>query len=302
VDLAGAALAAAGLGGVVYALIEGGAHGGRGALLAALLGTAALAAFLATEARRRDPMLPLSLFRVRAFSAVNALTLAVYFALSGATFLAVLELQLGLGWTPLSAGAALLPVTLLVLGLSPVAARLSSRAGAWPFLSAGPVACAAGLVLLAGIHPGASYVRDVFPGVAVLGVGLGLTVAPLTTTALEAAPPERAGVASAVNNAVARLAGLLAVAALPAAAGISAADLAHGALGPGYRSAMLLAAGLAAAGGALSALTLRPARRRSGGRHRAGVATPATRGRARADRIPPRPRGRARPPGRPPRG
>ena len=85
-------------------------------------------------------MLPLSLFRVREFSAVNALTLAVYFALSGAAFLAVLQLQIGLGWTPLAAGAALLPVTLLILGLSPVAARLSTRIGAWPLLTAGPLA------------------------------------------------------------------------------------------------------------------------------------------------------------------
>jgi hypothetical protein len=257
-DLAGAALAASGLGGIVLALIEGGARGGTLPWLAGGAGATALGAFLAVEARRRYPMLPLGLFSVRAFSAVNAVTLAVYFALGGATFLVVLQLQIGLGWTPLAAGGALVPITVLILVLSPPASRLAARAGAWRFLLAGPLVCAAGLLLLSRLAPGADFLRDVLPGVAALGIGLGLTVAPLTTTVLGAIPPERAGIASAVNNAVARLAGLLAVAGLPVMGGISAGELAAGTLGAGYRRAMILAALLAAVGGAISAATLRP--------------------------------------------
>jgi EmrB/QacA subfamily drug resistance transporter len=258
VDLAGAALAVSGLGLIVLALIEGGSRGGGLPWLAGGAGAIALAGFLAVEARRRDPMLPLGLFSVRAFSAVNAVTLAVYFALGGAVFLAVLQLQIGLGWSPLAAGGALVPMTVLILLLSPASSRLAARTGAWRFLAAGPVVCAAGLLLLARVAPGAEFLRDVLPGAAALGIGLGLTVAPLTTTVLEASPPERAGIASAVNNAVARLAGLLAVAVLPVAGGISPGDLAAGSLGEGYRRAMFLAALLAAAGGAISAATLRP--------------------------------------------
>jgi len=294
VDLAGAALAAAGLGGVVFALIEARARNGPAPLLAAAAGTGALAAFLALESRRRDPMLPLSLFRERAFSAVNAITLVVYFALGGASFLAVLQLQVELGWSPLAAGGALLPLTLLLLVLSPLAGRLAGRTGAWPLLTAGPLVCAAGLALLAGVGPGAGYARDVLPGVVALGVGLGLTVAPLTTTVLEAAPPERAGIASAVNNAVARLAALLAVAVLPLAGGLAGSGLPEGALGAGYRRAMMLAALLASVGGLVALATLRPTAAR-GASAPGGAPAEARRARSPA-------RGRRTPPGRPARG
>jgi EmrB/QacA subfamily drug resistance transporter len=303
IDVAGAALATAGLGGLTFALIEGGARGGRGAAATAVAGAAALAAFLAVEARRRDPMLPLSLFGVRAFSVVNALTLAVYFALSGAMFLTVLQLQLGLGWSPLAAGAALLPVTFLLLVLSPVAARAAAAGRTRAFLAGGPIACGAGLALLARIAPGAAYLPRVLPGVLVLGLGLAATVAPLTTAALEAAPPERAGVASAVNNAVARLAGLLAVAALPLAGGISPADVARGGLGPGYRTALGIAACIAAAGGVLAGLMLRgPGPRRRAPRAGAPAGARARRPPARRARTHPRRRGRGAPPGSRPRG
>ena len=302
VDVLGAALAAAGLGGIVVALIEGGAHGGTVVWIAGGAGVAALAAFLLVEARRTDPMLPLSLFGARTFSAVNAVTLAVYFALGGALFLAVLQLQVGAGWSPLAAGAALTPVTLLVLVLSPPAGRLCARSGPRRLLVAGPLVCAVGLALLGRVGAGAGYARDVLPGVAALGVGLGLTVAPLTTAVLVAAPAERAGIASAVNNAVARLAGLLAVAALPLAGGISAAQLAQGTLGAGYRRAMLLAAAVAALGGAVAAATLgatdAPRRRALGAPAGAPPAPrPAPRG-----RTPPPPRAPAPPPGSHPRG
>ncbi len=275
---------------------------GRGGVLAGGAGVAALAALLAVEARRRDPMLPLSLFAARTFSAVNGVTLAVYFALGGAAFLAVLQLQVGLGWSPLAAGAALTPLTLLVLAISPVAARLCVRAGPRPLLVGGPLVCAAGLALLARVDAGARYAADVLPGVAALGIGLGLTVAPLTTAVLEAAPPERAGIASAVNNAVARLAGLLAVAALPLAGGISAAHLAQGTLGPGYRRAMLLATAVAALGGVVAAATLAPtpaARPRARGAPAGGRPAPLP---APRDRTPPPPRAPGAPPGSLPRG
>jgi EmrB/QacA subfamily drug resistance transporter len=298
IDVAGAVLATAGLGGVTFALIEGGARARAVPAVAAASGTAALVAFVLLEARRGDPMLPLTLFRARGFSAVNALTLAVYFALSGAAFLTTLQLQVGVGWSPFAAGAALLPITLLVLLLSPVAARLATPPRAWAFLAGGPLGCAAGLVLLGRVGPGAEYVRDVLPGIAALGAGLGVTVAPLTTVALEAAPPDRAGVASAVNNAAARLAGLLAVAALPAAGGIAPADLGRGDLGPGYRLALGVAAATSAAGGLLAALTLRP----RAPAPRAAAAAPGERAPAPRGRRPPRPRGRGARPGRRPRG
>jgi MFS family permease len=248
-------------------------------------------------------MLPLGLFRSRAFSGANAVTFAVYFALGGATFLLVLQLERGLGWPPVAAGASLVPTTLLTLVLSPFAGRACGRVGARPFLVMGPLVVAIALVLLGRIGPGAEWARDVLPAAAALGLGLGLTVAPLTTAVLEAAPPERAGVASAVNNAVARLAGLLAVAALPAAGAISPADLAGGSFTVGYRRAMEISGALAAAGAlvALFALAGRPSRTPA---HitQAGAAARGVRGRAPPGRRPPGPRGRGRRRGSPPRG
>jgi EmrB/QacA subfamily drug resistance transporter len=304
-DLAGGALAALGLGLVVFALIGAGEAqpGQRATLLpAALAGGACLALFLALEARRAAPMLPLGLFRAPAFAGANSLTLAVYFALGGAMFLTILQLQAGLGWSPVAAGAALMPVTAIMLALSPAAGRLTPRHGP-ALLTAGPVVIALGLLLLGRLAPGARWSADVLPGAAALGLGLALTVAPLTATVLGAAPPAKAGVASAVNNAISRLGGLLAVAVLPVAAGIAPADLAAGRFTDGYRRAMTLAAALAAAGGLVAALTLRPSararRRRPAPPPRAA---PAARARARAGRRAPPPRAPAPPPGSRPRG
>lgn len=262
-DVAGAVLAAAGLGGVVWALVAGASRGAtREVLLALVAGAGALAAFVAVEARRDAPMLPLSLFRARAFSIVNATTLALYFGLNGAFFLVVLQLQVGLGYDPLASGAALLPQIALLTALSPLAGRLAARAGARRFLAAGPLVAAAGLALLGRVAPGASYAGDVLPGVLLLGAGLGATVAPLTSTALDAAPRERAGIASGVNNAVARLGGLLAVAVLPLAGGVPPDAVARGDLGPGYGRALALAAIVTAAGGVIALVGL-PRRRRA---------------------------------------
>lgn len=282
------------MGGLVAAGAPGGAR--APATAAGLAGAVLLGAFLALEARRRHPMLPLGLFRDRRFSALNAATLAIYAALGGALFVVVLQLQLVAGFGPVAAGGALTPITLLVLVLSPVAGRLLPRVGAGALLTVGPLAVAAGLWLLAGVDETAGFAADVLPGVAVMGVGLGLAVAPLTQSVLEAAPATHAGLASAVNNAVARLAGLLAVAVLPLAAGPAPGS----ALGFDYRRALEVAAVLAAAGGVIAAVFLRPARRE--GRPAAPAGGQPVRGRARRGRRRPARRGRAARPGPPPRG
>ena len=172
--MAGAAAATLGLGGCVYALIEAPAHG-PGVAAAAALGAACLAAFLWIEARSANPMLPLELFRSRQFSGANAVTLAVYFALSGATFLLIIHLQSVLGYSPLAAGAALTPATLLLLVLSPPAGKLASRIGYRVPMTVGPLIASAGVALLARVGRGSSYVSVVLPGIAVLGLGLAAT-------------------------------------------------------------------------------------------------------------------------------
>ena len=254
IDVPGAAAATLGLGGCVYALIEAPARG-PGVAAAATLGAACLAAFVWIEARSPQPMLPLDLFRSRQFSGANAVTLAVYFALGGATFLLIIHLQSVLGYSPLAAGAALTPITLLLLVLSPPAGKLASRLGYRAPMTVGPLIAAAGVALLAGLGRGSSYVSGVLPAMAVLGLGLAATVAPLTTAVLAGAETRHAGVAAAVNTAISRLAGLLAVALLPLLAGISAMDA--GSLAAGFPRAMCICAGVCAAGGLCALATLR---------------------------------------------
>ena len=259
VDLVGAALGAVGLAGVTYALIAAGEEGASTqVLLSGVGGVAALAAFLAVERRSSHPMLPLGIFASRQFTAANLVTFAVYAALSGVFFLLVVHLQVVAGFSPLAAGVALLPVTVAMLVLSARAGALAERVGPRLFMAVGPLLCAGGTLLLSRIGAGASYVVDVLPGVVVFGLGLSATVAPLTTTVLAAAPSRHAGLASGVNNAVARTAGLLAVAVLPVVAGISGADYLEPAqFADGFRTAMLLATALLVAGGLLAAATIR---------------------------------------------
>lgn len=248
-DGVGALAASVGLALATYGLIERNAPvGGAGALV--------LAAFLVVEARRADPMLPLSLFRSRQFSGANGTTLAVYAALGGAFFLLVLELQVALGYSALEAGTALLPVTLLMLALSARAGALAERVGPRLPMTLGPIAVAVGLVLWSRIDAGSSYVTGVLPGAIVFGLGLSLTVAPLTATIMAAADSAHLGVASGVNNAVARLAGLLAVAVLPLVVGLDTAGRPAD-LDAGVDRALLVAAALAAAGGAVALTTVR---------------------------------------------
>jgi MFS family permease len=201
-------------------------------------------------------MLPLDIFRSRQFSATNAVTFVVYGAIGGMFFLAAVHLQRSLGYSPVEAGAAMLPVTVIMFVLSSRSGALAQRIGPRVPMTVGPLACAAGLALLARVAPGVHYATTVFPAVVVFALGLAATVAPLTAAVLAAADVEHAGVASGVNNAVARVAGLLAVAVLPAVTGIAhargAAEFTHG-----FRIAMFVAAGLCGAGGALAWLTVR---------------------------------------------
>jgi len=270
-DVAGAATAALGIGGTTFALIEGPARGwGAAALVAGAVGGLALAAFLLLE-RRPGAMLPLSLFRSRAFTAANLTTLAVYAGLNTAIFLLALTLQSALGYTPLAAGAALLPVTLLLLLLSPVTGRLAQRLGARLPMTAGPALIALGFVLFLRVDVGTSYAGATLPGVLVFAVGLAVTVAPLTTAVLAAVDVAQAGIASGVNNAVARLAGLLGVAAVPWASGLVAPGLTMepARLVAGFHRAMAVSAVLALGGAAVAAWGV-PGRATPSGARRAG--------------------------------
>lgn len=234
-DVVGAVLAAAGLAGVVLGLTAGPSGGWSGPDVAVTVaGVVLLVAFLVWEARVPHPMLPPSLFRDRVFSASNAVTFVLYAALSGSLFLVPVQLQRVSGFSPFEAGLALLPLSLLLFLLSARAGRLATRYGPKWFMTAGPVIAGVGLLLLRRVGADASYVADVMPAVAVFGLGMALTVAPLTATVLAAAPESEVGVASAVNNDVARTAGLVAVAVLPGLAGITDAA---------YRDPVALSAG-----------------------------------------------------------
>jgi EmrB/QacA subfamily drug resistance transporter len=253
VDAAGAALAALALGGVTFALIEAGARGWRApaVVVAFVVGLGALAAFFAVEARRAAPML--ALFRRRPFGAANAETLLVYAAVGGALLFLPIQLQLVRGYPPLAAGAALLPTTAVLLLLSSTMGRVAQRIGPRAPMTLGPLVAAIGLLLLARIDRESSYASAVLPGALVLGLGLSATVAPLTATVLAAAPPHQTGLASAVNNAVARTGSLLAVALLPTLVGIR--DAAH--FAAGYPRAMQLAAAGCACGALIALLRVR---------------------------------------------
>ena len=230
-DIAGATLAALALGGITYALIETPETSHKfGPLLVGLGGVISAAAFVLIERHRtRDPgrvapMLPTDVFASREFTSINVITFLVYGAFGGLLFLLVLQLQVVAGFSPLAAGSSLLPVTVLMLGLSARAGTLAQRIGPrWP-MTIGLSLSAIGMALMSRIGLHASYVSDVLPAVTIFGLGLSLTVAPLTATVLASADVRHAGVASGVNNAVARAAGLVAVAALPAAVGLGAAS------------------------------------------------------------------------------
>ncbi|MEV6600236.1 DHA2 family efflux MFS transporter permease subunit [Actinoplanes sp. NPDC051346] len=261
-DVTGVLTGMAGLGGLTYGFTAWPSQGPGSPTVLVSLGVGALgmAWFVIAEHRSPHPMLPLTLFRAKAFTGANLVTFLVYAALGGVFFLVVLNLQVVAGFSPLAAGLALLPVTVLMLLLSARAGALGRRIGPRIPMTVGPLICAAALVWLSRIGPGASYPTEVLPPVIVFGLGLSLLVAPLTATALGALDDAHAGIASGVNNAVARAAGLLAVAVLPLAAGIGTGDLTDpAALAPTYRAAMLICAALMVAGSVL-AMILVPGR------------------------------------------
>ncbi len=257
-DLAGAALGAIGLGALTFGLTAAGEDGSIAAVATTATGAGVLGAFVVVQRRSRNALVPTQLFRDEQFVAANVVTMLVYAALGVLFLLLVLELQVVAGFSPLVAGTALLPVTGLMLLFSARVGALAERIGPRPLLSAGPASSAVGLLLLLRIGPDTSYVSDVLPGALMFGAGLTLTVAPLTATVLNAAPVRYAGAASGVNNAVARSAGLLAVAVIPAVAGITGDDYTDpAAFDGGFRVALMIAAGMLAAGAVFAAVTIR---------------------------------------------
>ncbi|HKB79136.1 MAG TPA: MFS transporter, partial [Thermoanaerobaculia bacterium] len=213
IDWQGALLAIAGLGAVTWSLIEAPARRGAPVIAVGAAGVCCLVAFVVAEARSEHPLVPVALFRSRSFSGANVLTLLLYGALGGVMFLLPFEWIQVRHYTPAEAGAAFLPVVVTMSVLSPLSGRFADRFGPRLFLIAGPVIAGAGFALLAFCERGATYASAFAPALLLLGVGMGLTVAPLTTTVMTSIHDERhAGAASGVNNAVARAAGLFATA------------------------------------------------------------------------------------------
>lgn len=259
-DLLGAGLAVLALTGITYGLIEGPAHGWAKPDVIALLliGAAASVAFVIAEAVRPDPMMPLGVLRVRQFTATNIVTFVVYSALGGALFLLPVMLQVVDGYSPFESGLSLLPLTLVMLALSASSGRLAARIGPRIQMTVGPIIVGVGLILLDRATTDRSYIGGVLPAVLVFALGLAATVAPLTTTALSALPAHQAGLASAFNNDVARLGSLIAVAVLPALAGIAGTSYLHPAeLAHGFRIAVAIAGAWCAVGGVLAAVGIR---------------------------------------------
>jgi EmrB/QacA subfamily drug resistance transporter len=264
IDVVGAVLATASLAGVAAALIEGPTRGWSsptvlGSLAVGLVGAAA---FVVTEYRASSPMLPLGLFRNRQFTVTNAVTFVVYSGLGGVLFLLPVVLQVVDHYSPLESGVALLPMTLVMLLFSARSGRLATRIGPRLQMGVGPIVVGGGLALLSRAADGHDYLEYVLPAVLVIAAGLATTVAPLTSTALNSVSESHAGLASAVNNDVARLGGLIAVAVLPALGGIAGLGYLHPVtLAHGFQRAVVIAGTLCVIGGVLAAIGIRnPAR------------------------------------------
>jgi EmrB/QacA subfamily drug resistance transporter len=259
-DIRGAVSISGALAGITYGLIAASSDGwGSVQVLVPLaVGAVLMGVFIWVEDKEPQPMLPLGVFRSRQFSAANAVTFVVYAALSGLLFLVPTVLQVSSGYSPLAAGASLLPVTFIMLTLSSRSGALAARIGPRLQMSTGPLVIAASFLLFTRLGGSGNYLSEVLPAVLVFGLGVAIMVAPLTATAMAAAPADHAGVASAVNNDVARAAGLIAVAVLPALAGITGNSYLHpAALAHGFRVSAVIAAVFCVAGGVLAALTIR---------------------------------------------
>ena len=281
-DVGGVLIGAVGLGGLTYGFTAWPMHGpgSLDVLIPLAVGVLGIAAFVMVERRSPHPMMPLEIFKSRAFTGANLATFLIYAANGGVFFLVVLNLQVVAGYSPLASGVALLPVTVLMLLLSARSGQLGQRIGPRIPMTVGPLICAVALVLLSMIGPHANYWSQVLPAVVIFGVGLSMLVAPLTATALGSLDDAHAGIASGVNNAVARAAGLLAVAVLPLAAGIGDGDLTDpAALQPTYRMAMWICAGLMVGGSIVSAIFV-PTRLPAHVPERAGAPPVPTAGRA----------------------
>ncbi|MFE5032013.1 MFS transporter [Streptomyces sp. NPDC056683] len=255
-DILGAVLAALALGLVTFALIEAGTTS-----LLAVAGVAAGVAFVYVEKRRQDPMLPLDIFASRQFTALNIVTLCVYGAFGGYFFLTALQLQVVAGYSALAAGTALLPTTALMLLFSARSGALADRIGPRIPLTVGPLLCATAMLLMLRVGEHANYLTDVLPAVLVQGVGMVTLVAPLTASVLASVDTARAGIASGINNAAARAASLIAVAALPLLAGMGPeAYRSPSAFNAAFDRAMPICAGVLVVGSVLAfAMVRRPA-------------------------------------------
>jgi hypothetical protein len=257
-DLVGATLAVTTLGAATWALTEAGPRGWADTAVigAGVIAAIGVAAFVWRMRHTHDPLVPPALFRSRAFTVTNLATVLLYSALGVSFFLVAYELQVGVGWSALRAGTALLPATLLMLAFAARSGALAQRIGPRLQLTVGPLLAGGGLLLLARVGPHASWLTDVLPGAVVFGFGLVTFVAPLTATVMGSVDPDHVSVASGVNNAIARTAALGALAVVPVVSGLSSA------VGPAqvthaYRVSLVIAAIVAAAAAPLSFVGLR---------------------------------------------
>ena len=257
-DIPGSIAAAGGLGGLVYMLIEGPGKGftSPSILSAGIAGGIFLIAFIVIERRSKVPMIPRRIFRSKQFTGANMTTALVYAGLYGVSFLVTLQLQVRLHYSPLESGFATMPITVLLLFLSPYAGRLSMRFGPRLPMTIGPIVIGIGNMMMGGIRPGDHYLSGVLPSMIVFGLGLSLMVAPLTAAMLAAVEKRHMGVGSAINNAVARVGGLLAIALLPALVGVRSGEAPTNGQ---YGHALLIAAAWALAGGVIAFATIRTA-------------------------------------------
>ena len=248
VDYVGGILCVFGLAGPVFALIEGPSRGFSDPLIVVSLvgGVILFGLFILWELRTSSPMLPLGLFRLRNFTFANLETLTVYAGLSTLTFFLVLFLQQVAGYSPLRSGLATLPITVVMFFLSGRFGRLSMRLGPRWFMGIGPLICAAGCLWMRELSPGFDYWTELLPPIVVFAFGLSMIVAPLTSTVLADAGPSDAGIASGVNNAIARIAGLLGIAVVGAVVASNGTNLDEA----GFQTSMALTAALVAIGGA----------------------------------------------------